>query len=75
MEVTQEVGVCRGKTKLGSITVRETGPQPHLKVEEGFRFEVAVDHPSIVYMPVIEMTMWMQLHARGIIDLFAARHS
>jgi hypothetical protein len=73
-EVTQNLGVCSGKTELGRMTCRVTGPKPNMKVQEAFRFEVSVDHPSIVHMSVIEMLMWMQIHTRIIIDLFAVRY-
>ena len=74
MEITQNAGVCRGKTELGRISLRITGPQPYVQVQEQFGFEVAIDHPAIIEMPVVDMGVWMSLKARAIIDLFASRY-
>jgi hypothetical protein len=43
-------------------------------MNESFGFEVAIDHPSIAELPIVDVAMWTSIHARSIIDLFTARY-
>ena len=74
LRLYEKAAACQGKTELGRVGIRRTGPNPKVKMEEQFAFEVAVDHPYSANMTAVELMIWMQIHARGIIDLFSTRY-
>ncbi len=75
IELPQHTGVCRGKAKLGEVTIRPTGPNPKVEMSEQFTFEVAIDHPHF-WRPfeAALITGRILSSANEIVDKFSTRY-
>ncbi len=73
IDVPPITGICRGKTELGRVHVKPTGPKPFVRVNEQLGFEITIDHPAAPNYDGMGIVTWILIYASQVVERFAAK--